>query len=170
MGESKVRSGLPNAILNFYNLSVQKKLSLVWLLCLFPACRQAEMQSYRVPKEADRPMISAEAPEMANPVLPDNPPPVGDGLPEGHPPVSAEIPAGHPEIGGGGYDPGERGPPGVGSAFTPRRPCGVECPQWLAGKTGVGVPLAPLFYPGKRCVARVLFGQVFKRRCGGFAA
>ena len=67
------------------------------LLCFFPACRQAEMQTYRVPKENDSPTLSVEKFDRAGLSLPDNHPPMG---PEGHSPLSSSLPPGHPEIGG----------------------------------------------------------------------
>ncbi len=167
LGESKVRSGLPNAILNFYNLSVQKKTSLVWLLCLFPACRQAEMQSYRVPKEADRPMISAEAPEMANPVLPDSHPPVGDVLPEGHPPVSAEIPAGHPEIGGGDMTLANAAAQGLVPPSTPDVRVVWSVPSGWQEKPGSGFRYATFVIPGSGALTGDLSVTVLEGDAGG---
>lgn len=64
-------------------------------LCFFPACRQAEMQTYRVPKEGDSPTLSMENSDRASPVLPDNHPPMGT---EGPPALSSNLPPGHPEI------------------------------------------------------------------------
>lgn len=93
---------IPQPLINSYNSSVRNLTYVVMLFYFFSACRQAEMQTYRVPKEAESPMITVEVPPLAGQALPDNHPPIEKtDLPEGHPPVNGGLPPGHPEIGGG---------------------------------------------------------------------
>lgn len=133
----------------------------VLLFCLLPACRQGEMQTYRVPKESDSPILSNE-------VLPESHPPLEKGsLPEGHPPVNAALPPGHPEIGGGDMSMANAAAQGIVPPSAPRGDVTWTVPKGWLEKPGSGFRFATFVVPGKASLTGDLSVTVLEGEAGG---
>ena len=147
---------------NSYNLSVQKMTCFVMLILTLSGCRQAEMQTYRVPKEPDSPSISQETP------LPESHPPLATGtLPEGHPPLSGELPPGHPEVGGGDMSMANAAAQGIVPSSAPQTELTWAVPKGWQEKPGSGFRTATFVIPGSGSMTGDLSVTVLEGEAGG---
>jgi hypothetical protein len=137
------------------------------LLCSLVACRQAEMQTYRVPKESEVVLPSEENAGMSDDSLPHTHPPLGkDGLPDGHPPVG-NLPPGHPEVGGGDMSMANAAAQGVLPPSTPRGDVTWVVPSGWEEKPGSGFRYATFVVPGPGGLAGDLSVTVLEGEAGG---
>ncbi len=133
------------------------------LFCLLFACRQAEMTTYRVAKEADVPGTSIEPSAGTEPS-----PLVGAGtLPEGHPPVSADLPPGHPEIGGGDMSLANAAAQGLVPPSAPQGKVTWRVPRGWQEKPGSGFRYATFVIPGSGTLKGDLSVTVLEGDAGG---
>jgi hypothetical protein len=152
-----------------YNSVVRKLIGFVMFLSLITACRQQEMQSYSVPKEADVAVGSSGESGSGAPLLLDNPPPLDShSLPEGHPPLSGGLPPGHPPLGAIGEMTMENA---VAQGLTPpSAPTGevtwVVPAGWIE-KPGSGFRYATFFVPGPGGLMGELSVTVLEGDAGG---
>lgn len=133
----------------------------VLLLCVLSACRQAEMQTYRVPKESD-------SPTLPNEVLPESHPPLEKAsLPEGHPEVPGALPPGHPEIGGGDMSMANAAAQGISPPSAPRGDVTWVVPKGWLEKPGSGFRYATFVVPGVGSMTGDLSVTVLEGEAGG---
>lgn len=129
------------------------------LVCLLPSCRQGEMQTYRVPKETEAPLLAGGPSGVPRTET--------NGLPEGHPSVKGDLPPGHPEIGGGDMSMANAAAQGVTPPSAPKGDVTWVVPHGWQEKPGSGFRYATFVVPGAGSLAGDLSVTVLDGEAGG---